>query len=74
MLDHRTDIEVNQIIGRNIRQYRTQLNLSQTDIGRITGVSYQQVQKWEVGANRISASRLYKLAKLFFIPMEQLCR
>jgi transcriptional regulator with XRE-family HTH domain len=74
MLDHRTDIEVNQIIGRNIRHYRTQLNLSQTDIGRITGVTYQQVQKWEVGANRISASRLYKLSKFFCIPMEHLCR
>jgi transcriptional regulator with XRE-family HTH domain len=40
-------------------------NLTQEELGQKIGVSYQQVQKYETGANRISASRLYRIAVEF---------
>lgn len=53
-----TDAEV----GRLIAARRTALGLSQSVLAQRVGTSYQQIQKYEVGANRISASRLSKVA------------
>ncbi|WP_224003987.1 helix-turn-helix transcriptional regulator [Aureimonas sp. SA4125] len=52
-------------MGRRVRQIRLQKNLTQEELGQKVGVSYQQVQKYETGANRISASRLYRIAVEF---------
>lgn len=52
-------------IGGRIRQRRTELGLTQEQLGRALGVSYQQIQKYETAANRISAGRLYELAHEF---------
>jgi len=49
-------------VGRRIRLRRAQLRLSQSDLGARIGVSFQAVQKYESGAIRISASRLYEMA------------
>lgn len=49
-------------IGGRIRQRRTELGMTQDQVGRALGVSYQQIQKYETAANRISASRLFQLA------------
>ncbi len=51
-------------VGRRIRQRRRQLKLSQTRLGDSIGVSFQQIQKYEKGTNRISASALDRLAKV----------
>ena len=52
-------------IGGRIRARRTELGLTQEQLGQALGVSYQQVQKYETAANRISAGRLYQLAAEF---------
>ncbi len=64
--------------GARLRARRTLLGLSQTALGDIAGLSFQQLQKYESGGNRISASRLYDLSKLldidisyFFDEMDQ---
>jgi transcriptional regulator with XRE-family HTH domain len=45
-------------VGRRVRMRRLMLDLSQTDISDALGLTFQQVQKYEKGSNRISASRL----------------
>lgn len=50
-------------IGARIRRRRTELGLTQEQLGQALGVSYQQVQKYETAANRVSAGRLYELAR-----------
>ena len=50
-------------IGARIRQRRTELGLTQEQLGQTLGVSYQQIQKYETAANRVSAGRLYELAR-----------
>lgn len=56
---------VSDHIGGRIRQRRTELGLTQEQLAQSLGISYQQVQKYETAANRISASRLYELAREF---------
>ena len=53
---------VDQEIGARLRVRRKQLGLSQTELGERLGVSFQQLQKYERGTNRISASSLIVLA------------
>jgi transcriptional regulator with XRE-family HTH domain len=49
-------------VGERIRRRRTELGLTQEELGSGLGISYQQIQKYETGANRISAGRLYEIA------------
>ena len=57
-------------VGRRIAARRAALGLSQTALGQLIGVSCQQVQKYEGGHNRISASRLHALALALGLPVE----
>lgn len=50
-------------VGRQLRLLREKRKISQTAIGEACGVSFQQIQKYERGANRISASVLWKLCQ-----------
>jgi transcriptional regulator with XRE-family HTH domain len=52
-----------------MRLRRIYLGLSQTDVGRALGVTFQQVQKYERGTNRVSASRLQQIAKLLDVSL-----
>lgn len=56
-------------IGERIRQRRTELGLTQEQLGEALDVSYQQIQKYETAANRVSASRLYELAQAFGVEV-----
>jgi transcriptional regulator with XRE-family HTH domain len=62
---------VDLLVGQNIRIGRLQKGLSQTELGERIGVTFQQVQKYEKGANRVSASRIQKIADVLgmSIPM-----
>lgn len=51
-----------QEVGRRLRLIRIERSMSQQDLGNILGVSFQQVQKYEKGTNRVSASRLMQMA------------
>jgi len=61
---------VDEIVGKKLRTRRTLLGLSQEALGKEVGVSFQQIQKYERGANRIGASRLYEFSKVLMIPVE----
>jgi transcriptional regulator with XRE-family HTH domain len=62
---HRDDEQaVDKIIGRNLRAFRLQRNMSQTEIATGVKVTFQQVQKYENGSNRISGSRMAQFCRL----------
>ncbi len=50
-------------VGLRVRQLRREAKLSQTELGRRIGVTFQQVQKYENGSNRIAASKLWLIAE-----------
>ncbi len=57
-------------VGARVRLRRTLLGLNQTKLGEKLGMSFQQVQKYESGKNRISASRLYDLSRVLDVSIE----
>jgi transcriptional regulator with XRE-family HTH domain len=59
-------------IGKSIRAHRLIIGMSQSDLARKLGVSFQQVQKYEKGMNRVGAGRLPLIAKIFDIPINTL--
>ena len=56
-------------VGSRVRLRRTLLGLSQEKLGEAVGLTFQQIQKYERGANRISASRLYALSCVLDVPV-----
>lgn len=60
---------LDQLIGRNIRFYRTTKRLSQTTLGERVGVTFQQIQKYENAATRVAASRLIRIARALDVPV-----
>src|SRR3981081_1584379 len=54
---------VDRYIGFRMRDQRLALNMSQAQLGRELGVSSQQIQKYEMGVNRVSAARLFEICK-----------
>lgn len=60
---------VDKHVGQRIRDRRRTLDVSQQEIGEILGISYQQLQKYESGQNRISAGRLFMLAHILKVDV-----
>jgi len=56
-------------VGQRMRLRRTMLGKSQDQMARALGVSFQQVQKYERGTNRISASRLFDVSRFLNVPV-----
>lgn len=56
-------------VGRRVREARAAKGLSQEKLGNLLGISFQQVQKYEKGANRIGSSRLWALANALEVPV-----
>lgn len=65
MSHHPTDIHV----GQRIRQRRALLGMNQTSLGEAVGLTFQQIQKYENGANRTGASRLYEFSRVLDVPV-----
>ena len=59
-------------VGESIRAHRLIAGMSQSDLAEQLGVSFQQVQKYEKGANRVGAGRLPQIAGIFKIPISAL--
>jgi transcriptional regulator with XRE-family HTH domain len=55
--------KIDVLVGKRIRARRHALGISQTELGDAIGVKFQQIQKYETGANRVSASRLWAVAE-----------
>ena len=56
-------------VGARIRSRRLMLNLSQTKLADALGLTFQQVQKYEKGVNRVGASRLAQIAEILEVPV-----
>src|SRR4051812_18882635 len=56
-------------VGSRVRLRRNMLGLSQEKLGEAIGLTFQQVQKYERGANRIGASRLHELSRVLDVPV-----
>jgi transcriptional regulator with XRE-family HTH domain len=57
-------------VGSRLRMRRQIISMSQEKLGELLGITFQQVQKYEKGTNRISASRLFYAAKILGIPVQ----
>ncbi|HEY4342721.1 MAG TPA: helix-turn-helix transcriptional regulator [Parvibaculum sp.] len=57
-------------VGGRVRMRRMLVGMSQEKLGDSLGLTFQQVQKYEKGANRIGASRLYQIARVLGVPIE----
>lgn len=66
---HRRPHPVDVYVGNRLRLGRKMLNVSQEKLAENLGVTFQQVQKYENGTNRISASRLHQAARILDVPV-----
>ncbi|MCB1650970.1 MAG: helix-turn-helix transcriptional regulator [Alphaproteobacteria bacterium] len=57
-------------VGQRLRVRRSLLGLSQEKLASLIGLTFQQIQKYERGTNRISAGRLYEFSKLLEVPVQ----
>jgi transcriptional regulator with XRE-family HTH domain len=69
MVDPRAANPTDLHVGERVRMYRVKAGISQTTLGRHLGITFQQVQKYERGANRIGASRLHQISETLNIPV-----
>lgn len=65
-MPHPTD----EHVGKRVRQARIAKSLSQSALGQALGISFQQVQKYESGSNRIGSSRLWDISQILDTPIE----
>ncbi|SDS77942.1 helix-turn-helix domain-containing protein [Bradyrhizobium canariense] len=56
-------------LGARIRELRLEVGMSQEQLGKVLGVSFQQIQKYENGSNRVSAVRLYEICRILDVPI-----
>lgn len=76
-LDPRSTSSVDRHIGTRIRARRLEIRMSQESLADAIGVTFQQVQKYEKGVNRVSASTLFRIARVLdaelvaFLPTER---
>ena len=61
--------EIDAFLGRRLRRRRRLMGLTQQQLGDSVGIRFQQIQKYECGANRISAARLWALAEALEVPV-----
>ena len=62
--------EIDYHVGRRIRRRRRLLGLTQQQLAESVGIRFQQIQKYESGANRVSASRLFEIAEALDAPVQ----
>jgi transcriptional regulator with XRE-family HTH domain len=63
---------VDKYIGARMREQRLALSISQEQLGRKLGVSFQQIQKYESGKNRVSAARLFVICKALNVSLSSM--
>ena len=62
--------DVDAYVGSRVRLRRMTLGVSQEQLGAALGLTFQQVQKYEKGQNRIGAGRLFRIAQILTVPVE----
>jgi|SRR5690606_7715215 len=61
--------ELDAEIGRRLREARIVRGMSQTELGEALGITFQQIQKYEKGLNRIGSGRLFKISRILRLPV-----
>jgi transcriptional regulator with XRE-family HTH domain len=69
MTKPQSKLEIDRYIGARIREGRLALNLSQEQLARALGVSFQQIQNYENGVNGVSAVRLFDICRALNVPL-----
>ena len=65
----RSATSMDKVVGENIRAARLAKGLSQSGLAERLGITFQQVQKYEKGVNRVGAGRLFQIAAIFGLPI-----
>jgi transcriptional regulator with XRE-family HTH domain len=60
---------IDVIVGKKIRARRVEAKISQAMLGQALGIAFQQIQKYEAGINRVTASRLYEIGTILKVPV-----
>ncbi|NKB56579.1 MAG: helix-turn-helix domain-containing protein [Alphaproteobacteria bacterium] len=60
---------IDAYVGKRLRIRRKMMSMSQTKLGDAVGLTFQQIQKYERGANRIGASRLFEFSQILDVPI-----
>lgn len=74
MSDSKSPSGIDRIVGQRLRWRRRELRLTQEQLGDTLGLTFQQVQKYEKGVNRVSAGRLFELATRLSVPIDYFYR
>jgi transcriptional regulator with XRE-family HTH domain len=61
--------QIDAIVGKKIRARRVAAGVTQDSLGKALGITFQQIQKYESGTNRVAAGRLYEIANLLNVPV-----
>lgn len=69
MIAKKTPNPIDKHVGSRVRMRRMMLNMSQEKLGDALGLTFQQVQKYEKGTNRIGASRLQQISNILQVPV-----
>lgn len=69
MSENKVPSGIDRIVGQRLRWRRRELKLTQEQLGEKLGLTFQQVQKYEKGVNRISAGRLFEIASTLTVPI-----
>ena len=69
MIRKKSPNSIDKHVGSRVRMRRMMLNMSQSGLGDALGITFQQVQKYEKGTNRISASRLQQVCHILQVPI-----
>ncbi len=60
---------IDKHVGQRLRQRRWVIGITQQQLAEAVGIKFQQIQKYETGANRVSASRLWDISKVLDVPI-----
>ena len=69
MADNKLPSGIDRVVGQRIRWRRKELKLPQEKLGDLLGLTFQQVQKYEKGVNRVSAGRLFEMSSAMGVPI-----
>lgn len=69
MSESKLPSDIDRVVGQRVRWRRRELKLTQEKLGELLDLTFQQVQKYEKGVNRISAGRLYEVASVLGVPV-----
>ena len=69
MSENKVPSGIDRIVGQRLRWRRRELRLTQEQLGEKLGLTFQQVQKYEKGVNRVSAGRLFEMASVLTVPI-----